>query len=88
MNPRRIQFIVGTSLVTASLAGPSLGCKPKQTVNTRPPDDVHVNEGPQVEPDVAPVETEGAAPDVEPEIEAPAEPADPVYVNEGPQPLL
>lgn len=47
MHSRRLTFAVGTSLLTASLA--TSGCSKHHTVNVKPTDEPHVNEGPQPE---------------------------------------
>jgi hypothetical protein len=47
MNPRRLTFAVGTTLLTASLSTTVVGCK-KNTVNEQP-EPPHVNEGPAPE---------------------------------------
>ena len=49
MNTRRLTFAVGTSLLTASLAAGTVGCK-KPTANPGP-EPPHVNEGPAPEPE-------------------------------------
>jgi hypothetical protein len=55
--PRRLSFAVGTTLLTASLAAGAAGCaKEGPTVNVAPPEDVHVNEGPEPEPEGEEVE--------------------------------
>jgi hypothetical protein len=77
-SPRKLHFVVGTSLMTAALLTPSLGCSKKRTVNERPPDDLHINEGPQPDPDSA------DAGSVEPDQPEPP-PEEPDNVNVGPQ---
>jgi hypothetical protein len=66
MNPssRRLTFVVGTSLLTASLA---TGCKKSEPTVNPGPEPVHVNEGPAPE-EAAPEETTDA-----PAEDAPAE---------------
>jgi hypothetical protein len=84
-SPRQLHFVVGTSLLTATLFTPSLGCTKKTIVNQAPPDDLHVNEGPTPEPDPGPADAGAVDPDPpEPEPEQPdAEPdiEEPSYVN-------
>ena len=43
-SPRRLTFAVGTSLLTASLV--TVGCAKNATVNVKPEEPPHVNEGP------------------------------------------
>lgn len=86
-SPRRLSFAVGTSLLTASLATGTVGCDKGHTVNPAPPEDVHVNEGPEPEPEVAREvdgqgEDEGGE-DEGGELDAPAED---VHVNTVPDP--
>ena len=45
--PRRLTFVVGNSLLTASLALTVGACKKGPTVNTAAPEEPHVNEGPE-----------------------------------------
>lgn len=81
MHPRKLQFVVGTSLLGMTLVG-SAGCK-HPTVNTRPETEPpHVNPGPET---VAPVEGEGEQPETPPpdEVEQP-EPPPTIMTNEGP----
>lgn len=61
MNPssRRLTFVVGTSLLTASLA---TGCKKSEPTVNPGPEPVHVNEGPAPE-ETVPEETPDAATD-------------------------
>jgi hypothetical protein len=47
MHPRVLNFAVGTSLLTASLV--TAGCSKNHTVNVKPPEEPHVNEGPEPE---------------------------------------
>jgi hypothetical protein len=67
MNPRRLTFAVGTTLLTASLSTTVVGCQ-KKIVNEGPEHPPHVNEGPTPEQE-DPSVNEG------PEEEAPAEEA-------------
>jgi hypothetical protein len=58
---RRLTFVVGTSLLTASLA---TGCKKSEpTVNPGPAEQPHVNEGPAPEDEPAPEENPDAPAD-------------------------
>jgi outer membrane biosynthesis protein TonB len=80
---RQLHFAVGTSLLTATLLVPSLGCKTNHTVNERPPEEPHVNEGPT--PDVVEPDPDSAdAGSVEPD--SPEPEPEPDNVNVGPQP--
>jgi hypothetical protein len=68
MHSRRLTFAVGTSLLTASLA--TAGCSKNHTVNVKPPEEPHVNEGPTESPDAEAPDAE--APDAEaPDAESP-----------------
>lgn len=79
MHPRKLQFVVGTSLLGVTLIG-SAGCRQK-FVNpgpeTEPP---HVNPGPEP---VAPIEGEGEQPETPPTDE-PEAPKPEIMTNEGP----
>jgi hypothetical protein len=62
---RRLTFVVGTSLLTASLA---TGCKKSEpTVNPGPNEPPHVNEGPAPE-EAAPEEDSGPPPEDAPNV--------------------
>jgi hypothetical protein len=72
---RQLHFVVGTSLLTAALLVPSVGCKDKTRVNEGP-EPPHTNEGPQTEP---PADADAGSIDADqPEPGDPeAEPSDP-----------
>lgn len=76
--PRRLSFVVGTSLLGLSTSL-SLGCKPP-IVNEGPQEPPHVNEGPQPDPED---DADAGSVDDEPEEAPPAEPEveEPSYVN-------
>lgn len=77
MNPRRLSFAVGTSLLTASLAAGTAGCnKPTANPGPEPP---HVNEGPAPQPEDEPHVNEG--PEGDEAAPEDAEPPDEPNVN-------
>ena len=85
---RKLHFVVGTSLMTAALLTPSVGCSKKHTVNERPPDDLHINEGPQPEPDPDSADAGSVEPDQPepPPEDEPEAPPDGPNVNTQPVP--
>jgi hypothetical protein len=77
MPTRRLTFAVGTSLLTASLAAGTVGCKSQPTANPGP-EPPHVNEGPAPDEPTA----EEPAPEEEPAPDeivntVPSEPSEP-----------